>query len=49
MQTVNSLEESEKACFFSGECCFCGEIMIRDIDTPFIEDQQFDQVINDWL
>ncbi len=33
----------------SGECCFCGEIMIRDIDTPFIDDEDFDRVINDWL
>ena len=32
-----------------GECCFCGELMIRDIDTPFIEDQVFQQTINDWL
>ncbi len=23
--------------------------MIRDIDTPFIDDEDFDRVINDWL
>ena len=33
----------------SGECCFCGELMIRDIDTPFIDDLVFQQTINDWL
>ena len=33
----------------AAECMFCGDIMIRDIDKPFIEDSEFQSVINEWL
>ena len=33
----------------ASECVFCGDIMVRNIDRPFIEDQDFDRVMADWL
>ena len=33
----------------AAECVFCGDVMIRNIDRPFIEDQDFDRVIQEWL
>ena len=33
----------------AAECPFCGDIMIRNIDKPFIEDADFQRVINEWL
>ncbi|XP_023332203.1 vacuolar protein sorting-associated protein 18 homolog [Eurytemora carolleeae] len=48
-QTKQEMASQELADIIAGECCFCGELMIRDIDTPFIEDQVFQQTINDWL
>lgn len=48
-ETKQEMAANELADLVAGECCYCGEIMIRDIDTPFIEDQHYDQVINDWL
>ena len=48
-QTREEVAAQELADIVAGECCFCGELVIRDIDTPFIEDQLFDETINDWL
>jgi len=48
-QTKQETAAQELADIVAGECCFCGEIMIRDIDTPFIDDTLFEQTINDWL
>jgi len=33
----------------ASECVFCGDIMVRDIDKPFIDDQDFDRVMAEWL
>lgn len=33
----------------ASECVFCGDVMIRNIDRPFIEDQDFDRVVEEWL
>ncbi|XP_046406330.1 vacuolar protein sorting-associated protein 18 homolog [Ischnura elegans] len=33
----------------ASECLFCGEMMIRSIDQPFIEDENFDRVFKEWL
>merc|ERR1711972_857509 len=33
----------------ASECVFCGDLMIRNIDKPFIDDQEFDRVIAEWL
>ena len=33
----------------ASECVFCGDIMVRDIDKPFIDDQDFDRVMSEWL
>ena len=33
----------------AGECLFCGDIMVRNIDKPFIEDAEFNRVIAEWL
>jgi len=31
------------------ECIFCGEIMIKMIDKPFIDDQEFNSLMQEWL
>ena len=33
----------------AGECLFCGDIMVRNIDKPFIDDADFNRVIAEWL
>jgi len=33
----------------ASECVFCGDIMVKNIDKPFIEDQDFDRVMAEWL
>jgi len=48
-QTKQEMAAQELADIVAGECPFCGEIMIRDLDSPFIEDSQFQATINDWL
>lgn len=48
-QTREEQAAQELADIIAGECPYCGELVIRDIDTPFIEDQLFDQTINEWL
>lgn len=32
----------------ASECFYCGENMIRNIDKPFIEENEFDRVIKEW-
>ena len=32
-----------------GECVFCGDIMVKSIDKPFIADEDFDRVLAEWL
>ena len=33
----------------ASECLFCGDIMIRNIDKPFIADEDFSRVQAEWL
>jgi len=33
----------------ASECVFCGDIMVKNIDKPFIEDQEFDKVMAEWM
>jgi hypothetical protein len=33
----------------ASECLHCGDIMIKMIDKPFIEDEDFDRITNEWL
>jgi len=33
----------------AGECIHCGDIMIKLIDKPFIEDSEFDAINREWL
>lgn len=30
------------------ECLYCGETMIRNIDLPFIEDEDYERIIKEW-
>lgn len=30
------------------ECLYCGETMIRNIDLPFIEEDDYDRVMREW-
>lgn len=32
----------------ASECLYCGEIMIRNIDKPFIDDKEYDKVMKEW-
>lgn len=32
----------------ASECLFCGEIAIRSVDEPFIDPEDYEQVMNDW-
>ncbi|KAK7864534.1 hypothetical protein R5R35_007310 [Gryllus longicercus] len=32
----------------ASECLYCGERMIRSIDKPFIDDEDYDRVMKDW-
>ena len=41
--------QSELDDLIASECVFCGDVMIRNIDRPFIEDKDFDSVIAEWL
>ena len=45
----NSQVQAEMDDLIAAECPFCGDIMIRNIDKPFIEDADFQRVINEWL
>ncbi|KAG8227379.1 hypothetical protein J437_LFUL000387 [Ladona fulva] len=33
----------------ASECLFCGEMMIRSIDQPFINDEDFERVMKEWI
>ena len=33
----------------ASQCIFCGDVMIRLIDKPFIEDSEFEAVNSEWL
>jgi len=32
----------------ASECIFCGDIMIRSLDKPFIDEKEFDKVMVEW-
>lgn len=32
----------------ASECLFCGENMIRNIETPFYTEHEYDQILKDW-
>nr|XP_022917177.1 vacuolar protein sorting-associated protein 18 homolog isoform X1 [Onthophagus taurus] len=32
----------------ASECLYCGENMIRNIDMPFFDDNEFDRIIKEW-
>ncbi|XP_072541366.1 vacuolar protein sorting-associated protein 18 homolog [Salminus brasiliensis] len=33
----------------ASECAYCGELMIKSIDKPFIDPQRFDEEMSSWL
>ncbi|XP_076873703.1 vacuolar protein sorting-associated protein 18 homolog [Brachyhypopomus gauderio] len=33
----------------AAECAYCGELMIKSIDKPFIDPQKFDEEMSSWL
>ena len=33
----------------ANECVFCGDIMVKSVDKPFIADEDFDRVLAEWL
>ena len=33
----------------ASECVFCGDIMVKSIDKPFIGDEDFERVLAEWL
>ena len=33
----------------ANECVFCGDIMVKSIDKPFIADEDFERVMAEWL
>lgn len=33
----------------ASECVYCGELMIRSIDKPFIDPEKFDEEKSSWL
>ena len=49
MLNAISQVQAEMDDLIAAECLFCGDIMIRNIDKPFIEDADFQRVINEWL
>lgn len=32
----------------ASECLYCGENMIRNIDKPFVDDKEYDQIMKEW-
>lgn len=32
----------------ASECLYCGEIMIRNLDKPFIDEKDYDKIMKDW-
>ena len=45
---MNSLKQQLDE-LVAAECLFCGDIMIRMIDKPFISDDQYESVVQSWL
>ncbi|QQP37559.1 Vacuolar protein sortingassociated protein 18 -like protein, partial [Caligus rogercresseyi] len=40
---------SELDDLIAAECLFCGDIMVKMMDQPFFEDEDFDKVLKEWL
>lgn len=32
----------------ASECLYCGEMMIKSIDRPFVEDDEYEQIMKEW-
>lgn len=32
----------------ASECLYCGENMIRNIDMPFVDDNEYDKILKEW-
>jgi len=32
----------------ASECIFCGDLMVKLIDKPFIDDDDYEKVIDEW-
>ena len=41
--------KSELDDLVASECVYCGDVMIRMVDKPFISDQDYDTVVRSWL
>jgi len=46
-QEQNLKEELDK--LVASECVYCGDVMIRMVDKPFVTDEDYDSVIQSWL
>ncbi|CAG9821457.1 unnamed protein product [Phaedon cochleariae] len=46
--SARDMVKSEIDNILASECLYCGENMIRNIDKPFIEDYEHDQIIKEW-
>ncbi|KAF4519225.1 hypothetical protein B566_EDAN015331 [Ephemera danica] len=46
--TAREQVRSELDSIVAGECLYCGENMIRSIDKPFINEDEFDKILKDW-
>jgi len=33
----------------ASQCLFCGDVMVKSIDKPFVEDDEYDEVMREWL
>ena len=33
----------------ASQCLFCGDVMVKSIDKPFVEDDDYDEVMKEWL
>lgn len=47
-QTTKDQLKNELDDIIASECIFCGDIMIRSLDKPFIEEKEFDKVMAEW-
>lgn len=46
--SAKDLVKSEIDNILASECLYCGENMIRNIDMPFIEDNEYEAVMRAW-
>ncbi|XP_063904510.1 vacuolar protein sorting-associated protein 18 homolog isoform X2 [Zophobas morio] len=46
--SAREIVKSEIDNIVASECLFCGENMIRNIDKPFIEDDDYDKIAKEW-